>query len=263
MAKTGFEGSGNILTFKATGELVRGGWTVLPSAYYSDDFTDKPREIDLIASKIFEIKSMYPPYRVQHRICIRLFIECKYLPTNYGFWFGGRDEERISQMLKSRVKLLGHDFNPDNHVARHHYYSNLLFAKAHDRPNASNQDKDLVFNAITQVLNSEIYFRGSNVNALLVQLPGARHHVVDYTVVLINDLSYCKSLQLDEHDHVKVGEITDNFIYEVNYSYPALKSAGGGIEYSLVDFISLDKLKDFFHSIEQDVGLFRDKIGIV
>ncbi len=266
MTKTGFEDSGNILTFKVVKHLEEDDWTVLPSAYYSDDFTDKPREIDLIASKVFSVTSLLPPNHLQHRICVRLFIECKYLPHDYGFWFGGRDELRITDLLKSRVTPIGHDFKPDTWTKWHHYYDNLYFVKAHDRSNSSGskssgQDKDLIFNAITQVLNSSVYFRGTNVNTLATHIPGVRSYVVDYTVVLLNDLSRCRSLKLDESGHVKDGSITDNFIYEINYSYPSLKSTGGSIEYNLIDFISLPTLNTYLQAIKNDIALFREKLA--
>ena len=83
------EKSGNNFHCKVFNELIKKGWKVSVSPYYNDNITDKPREVDLIAERPFRFKD-----KINHEfihIFVRLFIECKYIPSETVFWFHNKD----------------------------------------------------------------------------------------------------------------------------------------------------------------------------
>ena len=71
--------SGNPFHSRVVKKLRDVGWTVMVSPYYSDNFTAKPREIDIIAEKKFEVKDSFFENGWIGTLDVRLFIECKYI----------------------------------------------------------------------------------------------------------------------------------------------------------------------------------------
>src|SRR3989304_4244472 len=70
--------SGNTFHCKVLKYLQEKGWIVLISPYYNDNVSSKPREIDLIAEKEFNVEDgLRTPFRT---VKVKLFIECKYIP---------------------------------------------------------------------------------------------------------------------------------------------------------------------------------------
>jgi hypothetical protein len=66
--KDAIEHSGNSLHLEVVELLENEGWDPELAVYYCDDITDKPREIDIIATKeipFLESNSPYFIYRVQ------------------------------------------------------------------------------------------------------------------------------------------------------------------------------------------------------
>lgn len=90
--------SGNSFHCKVLKHLKAKGWTILVSPYYNDNASGKPREIDLIAEKAFEIKDHFSAF--YGNVNVRLFIECKYIPQKTVFWFYDKDLEKSIKLVE-------------------------------------------------------------------------------------------------------------------------------------------------------------------
>ena len=94
------EESGNNLHYQVAKQLRQLGWNVLIGPYYNDGFTDKPREVDIVADKIFP-RFDHPNKQIARSaaIAVRLFIECKYINSDTLFWFDDIDKERTAKLI--------------------------------------------------------------------------------------------------------------------------------------------------------------------
>src|SRR5678816_2986466 len=112
--------SGNNFHSEVVKQLRADKWTVLVSPYYSDNFSDKPREIDIIAEKDFSVIDQFRITRYG-AVKTRLFIECKYILGDTVFWFDAKDKTRAIERIMSDSGL----DHPDNNegMKSHHYYS--------------------------------------------------------------------------------------------------------------------------------------------
>jgi galactitol-specific phosphotransferase system IIB component len=70
--------SGNNLNMKVAKKLRELGWEVTISPYYVDDTSEKPREVDIIATKLIQYHTL--------NFSVSLFIECKHLMHPVIFW---------------------------------------------------------------------------------------------------------------------------------------------------------------------------------
>src|ERR1700733_7479324 len=87
---------GNDFHYKAKKILDIAGWSVRMSPYYNDSFSEKPREIDIIAEKAFPstVHGMYTG-----GVIVRLFIECKYIADQTTFWFEKRNATKAKKVV--------------------------------------------------------------------------------------------------------------------------------------------------------------------
>ena len=92
------EKSGNSFHARVVKLLRDQKWTVLVSPYYSDNFTDKPREIDIIAERKFDINDFISDWL--GTLNVRLFIECKYINGKTVFWFDEKDKAKATERIK-------------------------------------------------------------------------------------------------------------------------------------------------------------------
>ena len=53
------ERSGNSFHSKVVKTLGEEGWNILVSPHYNDPFTNKPREIDIVAEKKFDVRDFF------------------------------------------------------------------------------------------------------------------------------------------------------------------------------------------------------------
>src|SRR5437868_13416911 len=96
-----FVRSGNTFHCKVANHLESKGWTTRMSQYYVDATTDKAREIDLIAEKVWEFGDKWQQKWVH--LHIQLFIECKYVsstqPNHVVFWFDKVDPKGLATWI--------------------------------------------------------------------------------------------------------------------------------------------------------------------
>ncbi len=88
------ETSGNNFHCKVLSYLKERGWHVLVSPYYTDNISDKPREIDLIAEKVFGHGGKWSERR--GTINIKLFIECKYVSQMFSGFTKKKCEKQLT-----------------------------------------------------------------------------------------------------------------------------------------------------------------------
>jgi hypothetical protein len=225
------------------------GYITTVSPYYSDNFTGKPREIDIIADRNFPIYNIFNS--VIGSLGARLFIECKYIKHDTVFWFDKKDMVQASKRIENDTEL---SLIPQ--IEKHHYYKNSLVAKIFDSNSEKSEDNQIIGKAINQCLNATIYYRNQPSRATSIDTV---LKVVPYPLIIVNSFERFYSTNIGE-DRVPV-PITEPFQLEVNYAYLD-KNKNPSNEYLIVDVVSIDKLENFLNSDikENDVSVIKEKI---
>src|SRR5437868_4921451 len=99
--------SGNNFHAKVARWLSDNEWHVVVSPYYMDQTQNKAREIDLIAEKLWPVNNTFG--RRMGDVAVRLFIECKFVPSYSVFWFAEKDQESAQALV-----CAGGSFRADN-----------------------------------------------------------------------------------------------------------------------------------------------------
>ena len=250
--------SGNSFHSRVVNKLRDEGWSVLVSPHYSDNFTDKPREIDIIAEKKFDVSDFI--YDWLGTLNIRLVIECKYINNDIVFWFEGKN---ISRAVERIMRDTGME-NPSRNIGiqKHHYYADTPVAKLSTSNKGSNEDNEVISKAINQVLNATIYYRNHSNLKIVETKDGYIDRVikrVPYPLIVVNSFDNFHSTSMSGDGKAK--PITVPFALEVNYAYTD-KDRNSFNEYFLIDVVSFDKLSDFLtEKIEKmDVSTILEKI---
>lgn len=249
--------SGNVFHSKVVKLLRELDWSVLVSPYYSDNFTDKPREIDIITEKKFDIKHYISDWL--GTLDVNIFIECKYINVNTVFWFDNKDKNRATQRIMNDT---GMDHPDDNiNIKEHHYFTDVSVAKLFSSEKSKSEDNDLISKAVNQNLNALVYYR--NKSNIFSENSAFRNKVlkrIPYPLIVVN--SFDKFFRTNMDDPTSSTEpITEPFQLEVNYAYidDNKKSCN---EYFLIDIVSIDKLSDFLLNLENtDIKAIKGKIS--
>jgi hypothetical protein len=233
--------SGHTHHSKVVAALRQLGWSVTVSPYYSDNFTDKPREIDIIAEKAFDRSDRVAGIR--GHVVVRLFIECKYVPSTTVFWFDAKDMARA-------IELVARDtgWNKDDLAAYAHPYIMHQLARepvAKLFSSGRSDDSEGFARAINQTLNGLAYYRHREV----ARRNTNAHVLAQLTFPLIALNSFALLHRTDMNDSVTI-PIAEPFQLEVNYAYKQNNSDRN--EYFLIDVVSLDSLALFLTSIEEN-----------
>ncbi len=243
--------SGNNFHYKVVDFFRKEKWSVLVSPYYNDSYTDKPREIDIIAEKLYEI---YDMGRYKGCINVRLFIECKYIPSDNQtvFWFDNKDMVKAFQSVKMNTPL-----TEPHYQKLHHYTSDSSeeVAKLFNSKNSNLPDieKEIIYKALNQSISALIYNKNRQTN-----ISGSNMlSVINYPLILCSSFNgFYKHSVISKN----TSEIKDNFKLEVNYAYLD-ESKKTTSEYFLIDVVSLDNLKIFLDEIEsKDIKGIREKL---
>lgn len=237
--------SGNGFQYRVINCLRDLGWKVLVSPYYNDSVSDKPREIDIIAEKEYQVNSILRAWL--GTVTVRLFLECKYINKSTVFWFDEKDRlrarERVIADMGYRSASHGHEMDT------HHYYSEEYAAKLFATKDVR-EDGDPIYKAIAQSINAMVYYRNrpgifpqpDNVNV-------GELHSLSFPIIVVNafDEFYGKNVRVPESANFL---ITDPFQLEVNYAYLD-QSKNSQNEYFIIDVTSIDHLGDFISRIEK------------
>jgi len=222
--------SGNNLHTEVADLLKRLGWDVEISNYYYDDTTDKPREIDIIASRNETINYSNPSSDFK----VFLFVECKYLTEQVAF--------RIYENSKdnSRSAILSHGFSVDiseetntDLAYSHHYVSIDKIGKLFDSKNNNE-----IFNAFTSTAKSLVFFKERR------NIKGMFYPLVIYDgipgIYEIEDNNFSKL------DNLKPKE---TLVFNFDYSYRSIVSNQLKRQSFCIDFVHKNKLKEFIDKI--------------
>lgn len=245
------EKSGNNFHYNVVEFLRDAGWYVLVSPYYNDNFTDKSREVDIIAEK------SYPVGRFG-TVNIRLFIECKYVILDTVFWFDNKNLTSALKRVLSDTPL--EDPSKWSMTNDHRYMENVMVAKLFASENNKSPDNDIVYKAITQSLNAMAYYK--NDPSFIPVGPHSRIGKIitlNYPVVICNNLGHFWKYDFATKNPPE--QITNNFQMEIQYAYLD-KNKSNKNEYFLLDFVAFDKLNHFIDDIEKkDLGAVKEKIA--
>jgi hypothetical protein len=227
------QSSGNSFHAKVARWFQVQGWRVTVSPYYMDQTQGKAREIDLVAEKIWPFDTDFR--RRGGSVGVRLFIECKFVPSHSVFWFADKDVE-AAQSLVCATGL----FRKDNtYTQKHHYLEHgHRVAKIFATAVARSQETEPFYKALNQVLSASVSMRGQGVSPALSQgHPPAV--VLEFPIVVCS--SFGRMYQTDFYADTTPEVISDNFQLELNYAYV---NRGGQQQndYFLLDFVEFDRL---------------------
>ena len=237
--------SGNNFHAKVARWFRANGWHVVVSPYYMDQTQNKAREIDLVAEKLWPVNHAYGSRR--DSIVVRLFIECKYVPSHSVFWFADKDRESALDLV-----CASGSFRADNiYTEKHHYLAHShkvakLFASSTSRT----QESEPFYKALNQVLNAMVSMRGQSISVSLIKHSGiAPLFALEYPLVVCN--SFSQLFAVDFESEGSPAPVTDNFQLEARYAYLDKANAQRD-DYFLLDFVEFDKLKEFIDAIDDD-----------
>jgi hypothetical protein len=245
---------GNDFQYRVKKVLTDAGWNARMSPYYNDSFSEKPREIDIIAEKIFP---PVPNSLYNSTVVVRLFIECKYIVKQTTFWLEERSTEKAKKIVDSSRAF--HEVLKNYEVqANHHYLSNDLIAKLY-RTEGKNPDGDPIFKAITQCLNATIYYRNHPTD-LKIKYNHGRQRIgeLNYSIIVCN--SFEKFFKKDTTADSVAAPVLESFQLEVDYAYTKKDSPQEELFY--IDVLRIDDLKIFEDEVLlKEIGLAKQKIS--
>lgn len=228
------------------------GWSVLVSPYYSDNFTDKPREIDVIAEKLFDVRAGRD---LLGSLNICLFIECKYINNDTIFWFDTKDKDRALGRIMDDTGMEHSHHNLD--TRKHHYSDDTLVAKLFSSGKGRGDDNEPISRAINQDLNALVYYRGRDSYIEISASKVLRR--VTYPLIVVNSFEkFFRTNIADESGELE--PITEPCQLEVNYAYTD-KEKSGKNEYFLIDVMNFDKIEEFLLMLEsRDINAILNKL---
>ena len=239
------DGSGNTFHAKVARWLQSDKWHIRVSPYYMDQTQNKAREIDLIAERHWPMTDDFG--RWCGDVVVRLFIECKFVPSHAVFWFTEKDMA-AAEALVCRV---GGFRSNNTYTNSHHYLSTCArVAKVFASETNKGQDFEPFYKALNQVLNAQVSMRRRRPFSLQSnRASGAKLLVIDYPVVVCS--SFDKLYATDFYDDIEPAKIPGNFQLEVQYAY--FESEGTHKDdYFLVDFVEFSRLPELSALIAKD-----------
>ncbi len=249
--------SGNNFHYKVVNFLRDRGWSVLVSPYYTDNLTDKPREIDIIAEKAFDVKGWSAGW--MGTLNVKLFIECKYINSNNVFWFDTLDKPNTIERIMTDTPL--EDPKKNITIAGHRYMAVEKVAKLFASEGKGQENNEVFYKAINQNLNALVYYKNKGNASIVPPQDGKRTNILcclNYPLIVCNSFQNLFGIDVLAGD--EPFNIPNNFHLEVNYAY--LNNVGGNqsavSEYFLVDVIDFRKFDDFITLLkEKDIEIIQ------
>lgn len=235
--------SGNSFHLQVSDFLKKDGWYVTVSQYYTDNFTDKPREIDILAEKQIEVKNEYGDWG--GTVTVQVFVECKYVSKPMVIWYDDKNMDKAIQKAVSDAKL----GNPKqyNDYQRHHFCvpaDKVVKLFASQKPNSENEP---FFMAVNQSLNALIHHRKFGLTMPHDKQSRKNLATLRYPVIVCN--TFENIYTANQLPGVEGNHPENAFQLEVNYAYPAKDTAQN--EYFLIDVVEFQKLGELLRIIEK------------
>jgi hypothetical protein len=240
--------SGNNFQARVATYLRSKGWTVLISPYFVDTNLDKPREMDLLAEKMYRVTDEFS--QVPRAIGFRLHIECKFIKQHTLFWFDEIDRLRLADYVNERKP-----FATDNahHKEMHQLQAGNRVAKLFASQGGLGDEGDIFFKATNQVMNA---FIANRLRRDLIPRPQRKsvHQLTDQVVLIQYPVIMCsafdKLYQIDVDGlDIAPRPVGKNFVMEVNYAWLSDKGDQRG-GYFLIDIVDFNKIDDFLAAID-------------
>lgn len=238
------ENNGNSHHSKVAMNFRNLGWQTLVSPYYSDNITDKSREIDIIVEKDIPVNARFDGYLGSIRT--RLFLECKYITQETVLWFDNKDMNRTREMIDYT-----HGINSSENAALangYHYGKNIPVAKLFG--SKKSEENEVLSRAINQCLNAYIYYRHKT-TALEPSVNTGQTilETISYPVIVCNSFSKFKRVTMSDSQQT-LKTITDPFQLEVNYAYLDSDKHPQN-EFFLIDVITVDQIEEYIATLEE------------
>jgi hypothetical protein len=237
--------SGNNFHAKVARWLSDNKWHVIVSPYYMDQTQNKAREIDLIAEKLWPVHDIFG--RQMGYVALRLFIECKYVPSLSVFWFAEKDRESA----KALVCASGTFRENNSFTQKHHYLAQgSKVAKLFATNPSRTAENEPFYKALNQALNAMVSMSGQPFS-----VPALRKSqrepmaVIEFPVVVCS--SFDQIYSVDFYTDSQPEAIKDNFQLEVRYAYIDRQTYQRD-DYFLLDFVEFSQLDKFADAIEED-----------
>jgi hypothetical protein len=242
------DGSGNNFHAKVIRWFSDNDWNTIISPYYMDQSQQKARELDIIAEKVWPIEGMHRD-RVGE-VAVRLFVECKFLPSYSVLWFTDKDRAKIEEMVCASGR-----YKPNNlYTEKHHYLSyGDRVAKLFASSNARGQESEPFYKALNQSLNGLVSMRRHPTRTFSSgRKDGSFQLVLDFPVVVCS--SFSQMYAEDFAGRHQVSLVLDNFQLEVQYAYVEA-SGGSHDELFLLDIVEYDRLPKFVAAVAEDAEI--------
>jgi hypothetical protein len=243
------------------------GWKVQLSPYYIDNYTQKPREVDIIAEKFYKIE---PPILISANLKeglsdqqkyigtfnVRLYIECKLKKLEeYILFFEKPINKKFEVLLKGR-NIFYYEAEIPN-VEIHYFREDVskLFSTQSNR-------HDYLFDAINQSLHSMIYFNTlfkKEGHIISLFSPEELSHlnilaIASFPIIILEDIK-----AKDINDKL----IENNFAAEVNYAYYDEINRNFKNKIFYVDVVSFAKIDKFLENLDDSVKEIIDKVFLI
>jgi hypothetical protein len=221
--------------------LLRGqGWDVEFSPYYNDPATNKPREIDIVALKKYDVSDIFN--RNSSSLTLRLFIECKYIKDVNVLWFRTKDIDSATKLAKNNSILrsledycLQDTSTIPNKI--HHYIRDNEVMKLVSKEGNS----DPLYEGMNGCLNATVFYT----QYLLDAVP----NIIDFPIIVVNNFKNLYKRNLNNTDGHE--DIIDNIQMEVNYSFTD-KQGDPATKYFLLDIVNGEKLEYFLDMLDKN-----------
>lgn len=178
---------------------------------------------------------------------MRLFVECKYVPSTTVFWFGDRDNAAATEWLIRNTPL-----REDNIYKNEHHYLKYIprVAKLFASKNQPSTENEAIFRALNQTLNGLVALRRRS-SILPTPRRGEIPTLATITLPLIVCNDFSQFFRVDMEAPKEPERISAGFLLETNYAYT---DQNGSVrdEYFLLDIVAMDQLFKFFEVIEED-----------
>jgi hypothetical protein len=237
--------SGNSFHAKVARWFRDKGWHIVVSPYYMDQSQNKAREIDLIAEKLFPIKDTFGSH--VDDLAVRLFVECKFVPTHSVFWFTDKRQDAARELVCSSGTFRANNtYTDEHHYLAHSTKVAKLFATSGNKA----QENEPFYKALNQTLNAFVSMRRKPVSVpeLLQQRRSAKD-TLEFPVVVCS--SFDTVFAVDFYADAAPEAIEDYFQLEVQYAYVDANERRRD-EYFLLDFVAFKHLEQFAKAIKED-----------